>query len=149
MAWQRINIEIPEDLGPSQRLELADLIIEHIVDRTDRGLDKDGKRFPKYSSKSNYSPNYVRSLDFKNANKSNSKINLQLSGDMLAALELISHRAGSLIIGYQNGTEENDKAEGNILGSYGRSPNPSLARDFLGLQSAKLRELIRAVDDGT
>lgn len=140
MAWQRFSVEVPNDLKPEQRVELADLIIEHIVDRTDRGIDKDGKKFPKYSK------SYIKSLDFQNAGKSKSKVNLQLSGDMLAAIKLLSHQNGKLTIGFDKNTEENDKAEGNILGSYGGDPNPSKARDFLGLSSSKLRELIRYVD---
>lgn len=143
MAWQRFSVEIPKDLDPSQRLELADLIIEHIVDRTDRGLNKDGRRFPKYSK------SYIKSLDFQNAGKSKGKVDLQLSGDMLAAIKLINHQAGKLTIGFDNNTEENAKAEGNILGSYGGEPDSSRARDFLGLESRKLRELLRFVEDGT
>lgn len=134
-----MSLEIPEDLTPTQRLQLADLVIEHIVDRTKRGLDKDGDPFPKYSKE------YIKSLDFKNAGKSASRVDLTLSGDTLAALALISQRNGQLIVGYQNGTRENDIAEGNILGSYGGSPNASKARDFLGIEGQKLAELIAYV----
>lgn len=139
MPQQKIIVEIPKNLKPSQRLELADLVIEHIVDRTERGLDKNGRGFPKYSKE------YINSLDFKNAGKSKGKVDLKLSGDMLAAIELLKHKPGELVIGFEKGTPENDKAEGNILGSYGRDPNPSKARDFLGIQGKKLRELIDAV----
>lgn len=135
MAWQKINIQVPTDLNPQQRIELADLVIEHIFKRTDSGVDKDGMRFPKYSEA------YKKSLDFKNAGKT-SKVDLQLSGDMLAAMQLLNHRPGNLMIGFVNGTEENAKAEGNILGSYGGNPDPSRARDFLGIEEKKLKELI-------
>ena len=143
MTWQKLSIPIPDDLKPAERLQLADLIIEHIVDRTQRGLDKDGKSFPKYSKA------YIQSLDFKNAGKSPGKVDLQLSGDMLAALKLISHQSGKIIIGFENGSTENAKAEGNILGSYGGSPKSSKARDFLGLQGPKLKELIEYVEGDT
>lgn len=123
-------------MTPSQRTKLADLVIEHIVERTQNGFDKDGRAFPRYSKE------YINSLDFKNAGKSKSKVDLQLSGDMLAALDLLSHRKGKLVIGFENHTPENAKAEGNILGSYGRDPNPAKARDFLGIQDKKLNELI-------
>lgn len=152
MAQQKIELDIPDDLKPRQRLELADLIIEHIVDRTDRGLDKNGRKFPPYSrtrkdSKGNIIEGYIDSLDFKNAGKSPNRVNLQLTGDMLAALDILNHKKGKLVIGYEKGTEENDKAEGNILGSYGGEPNKKKARDFLGLQKEKLRELIRYVKE--
>ena len=141
MPQQKVEIPIPDDLKPAQRAELADLIIEHIVDRTQRGLDKEGKRFPGYSKE------YIKSLDFKNAGKSRSKVDLQLSGDMLAALTLLTEKKGLLKIGFERGAEENDRAEGNILGSYGRDPDPSKARDFLGIQKSKLKELIAYVKE--
>jgi hypothetical protein len=129
-------VEIPDNLKPQERLQLADLVIEHIVDRTKRGLDKEGKGFPKYSKE------YIQSLDFKNAGKSPSRVDLQLTGDMLAALKLLGNKKGEIRIGFENGTIENSKAEGNILGSYGREPNPRKARDFLGIENKKLKELI-------
>lgn len=141
MPQQKVEIAIPEDLKPDQRKELADLVIEHIVDRTQSGKDKDGKRFPRYSKA------YIKSLDFQNAGKSKSKVDLQLSGDMLAAITLLNEKRGLLKIGFERGAEENDRAEGNILGSYGGDPNPSKARNFLGIQPSKLRELIRYVKD--
>jgi hypothetical protein len=141
MPQQKVEIPIPDDLKPAQRAELADLIIEHIVDRTQRGLDKEGKRFPGYSKE------YIKSLDFKNAGKSRSKVDLQLSGDMLAALTLLTEKKGLLKIGFERGADENDRAEGNILGSYGRDPDPSKARDFLGIQKSKLKELIAYVKE--
>lgn len=141
MPQQKVEIHIPDDLKPAQRTELADLIIEHIVDRTQRGVDKDGKRFPGYSK------SYIKSLDFQNAGKSRSKVDLTLSGDMLAALTLLSEKKGALRIGFERGAEENDRAEGNILGSYGGDPNPSKARNFLGIQKKKLKELIDFVKE--
>lgn len=121
---------------------LADLVLEHIVERTTtQGLDKNGKAFPKYSK------SYIESLDFKNAGKSPGSVDLQLSGDMLAAMTLLSEKSGQITIGFEKGAEENGRAEGNILGSYGGEPNKKRARDFLGIQPKKLRELIRYVKD--
>lgn len=141
--WQKIEIKIPSDLKPAQREELGDLIVEHIFDRTNRGLDKNGRPFPGYSNA------YKQSLDFKNAGKSASKIDLQLSGDMMAAIELLRHKNGELRIGFERGTPENAKAEGNILGTYGRDkPIKGKKRDFLGIESKKLRELIDYVRQG-
>lgn len=137
--WQYFTLDVPEDLGADEREQLADLAIEHIFDRTNRGIDKNGTRFPPYSK------GYIKSLDFKNAGKSAGKVDLQLSGDMLAAIRLLSHAKGSITIGFDKGTAENAQAEGNILGSYGGAPKASRARDFLGLETAKLRELIDAV----
>lgn len=134
--WQKIDIKIPDDLKPAQRDELGDLIIEHIFDRTNRGLDKKGNPFPSYSK------SYKNSLDFRNAGKSG-KVNLQLSGDMLASLELLRQKSGELRIGFERGSDANDIADGNIKGTYGRQkPIKGKKRDFLGIESKKLRELI-------
>jgi hypothetical protein len=142
--WQKIELKIPSDLKPAQREELGDLIVEHIYDRTNRGLDKNGREFPGYSAA------YKASLDFKNAGKSASKIDLQLSGDMMAALQLLKHKNGAIVVGFERGTEENAKAEGNILGTYGRDkPIRGKKRDFLGIESRKLRELIDYVRQGS
>lgn len=117
-------------------------MIEHIYDRTNRGLDKKGNPFPGYSK------DYIKSLDFKNAGKSKGRVDLQLSGDMLAAMKLINHKNGKLTIGFERGSEENAKAEGNILGTYGQqSPIKGKKRDFLGIEDKKLRELINYVSE--
>jgi hypothetical protein len=135
---QYVEIEIPETLRPEQREALADLVIERIVDRTQSGLDKRGRAFPGYSKE------YIKSLDFKNAGKSKGKVDLQLSGDMLAALELLNHTRGKLKIGFQRGTDENAKAEGNILGTYGRdTPIRGKKRDFLGVTKSELKAIMR------
>lgn len=139
MPQQKVEIPVPEEFKPRQRVELADLVIEHIINRTKKGVDKNGKPFPKYSK------SYEESLDFKIAGKSKDKVDLQLSGDMLAALTLLKEKRGKLEIGYERGSDENDRAEGNILGSYGGSPNRKKARDFLGVEKKKLKELIEYV----
>ena len=137
MPQQKIEIPIPEDLKPAQRLELGDLIVEHIVERTMQGKDKNNNPFKKYSK------SYAESLDFKIAGKSRSRPNLQLSGDMLASLELLSQQKGKLKVGFPKGDEVNARAEGHITGILGKSRGHK--RDFLGLQKSKLNELIRFV----
>lgn len=116
------------------------MIIERIVERTDQGKDKNGRSFPGYSE------SYKKSLDFKIAGKSAGDINLQLSGDMLAAIKLLKANKGSLEIGFDRGTEENARADGNIRGTYGSdSPNPRKARDFLGITDKELSRIIKHV----
>lgn len=134
--WQRIRLDIPDHLSPEERLKAANDIIEFIVDRSKKGYDKNNRKFPGYSE------SYVKSLDFKIAGKSSRSVDLTLSGDMLAALKLISHKPGTLLIGFDNGTNENDRADGNITGSYGGSPNRKKARDFLGIQNKDLERIL-------
>ena len=141
--WQKIKIDLSGyGLSPDQKDEVADLIIERIVNRTDQGKDKDGRRFPGYSK------SYKESLDFKVAGKSLGRVDLQLSGDMLAALSVLDKTQRSVIIGFEPGSEENAKADGNIRGTYGKpTPDPKKARDFLGISDSELQKIIKFVKD--
>ena len=144
--WQRVRIAIPKTFGPQQRELIAQDIIQFIKDRADGGIGvnegKDGtfrnKRFPRYTD------DYA-----KRKGVSRSDVDLRLSSEMLEGLDLLSHQSGSLLIGYKAGTEENAKAEGNKLGSYGRSPNPAKARPFLGISPGDLRDILGDHDDDT
>ena len=62
---------------------------------------------------------------------------------MLNALEVLETSEGSITIGYNARDKfNNDKAEGNILGSYGGDPNPAKARDFLGITEGELGTIL-------
>lgn len=134
---QKVRIAIDPSLDAEAREALADDILEYIKRRTESGVDKDGRKFPGYSKA------YIESLDFKIGGKRKGKVDLTLSGDMLASLDLLKHKKGELVIGFEPGTDENARAEGNILGSYGGDPNPSKARDFLGISEKDLKRIQR------
>lgn len=141
--WQKIKIDLSGyGLSPDQKDEVADLIIERIVNRTDQGKDKNNKIFKAYSD------SYKDSLDFKIAGKKGKPVNLQLSGDMLAALSVLDKTSRSVTIGFENGSEENAKADGNIRGTYGKpTPNPDKARDFLGISNKELSDIIKFIKE--
>jgi phage gpG-like protein len=143
--WQRFTVEIPKKIGPGDREVLADEIMDYIRDRvTKKNLDKKNDPLPGYSDA------YAKSLNFKIAGKSKSDVNLTLSGDMLGALTLLSHSPGKLLIGFENGSNENAKADGNIRGTYGKSKPVGPKRDFLGLTREDLdRILTKFVDTQT
>lgn len=133
---QKISLPIPPKTTKDEKIAIADAVIEFIRERTESGKDKNGKKFPAYSKE------YVKSLDFKIAGKSKGNVNLTLSGDMLAALKLLSVKEDKIIIGYEAGSDENDRAEGNILGSYGGDPKQSKARDFLGINPKVYTDIV-------
>lgn len=138
MAWQRTRIEIPEDLPPSVREQIGRDILKHIQDRAikeNKGFNQDTGREKKFPS---YSKEYAKAKG-----SSRSDVDLILSGDMFTDMDVISHKKGSILIGFQNGSESNSKAEGNQLGSYGKSPNSSKARPFLGLSKKALDEIVK------
>lgn len=132
MPWMREKISIPDHLKPSQRQMLAEEIIDYIVERSAAGKDKDGKRFK------NYSKNYA---DMKGVDQD--EVDLVLSGDMMEELQVLVHKRGEIIIGYEKGADINAKVEGNITGSYGQpEPNKKKARNFLGISKADLARIL-------
>jgi hypothetical protein len=129
-------IKIPKKYKPDEREAIAYEIIEKIVERTQKGLDKKGENFKGYSK------SYMKSLDFQIAGKGK-KPDLTLSGDMLAEMKLLKHKSGEIVIGYEKGSTENAKAEGNILGTYGQSsPIRGKKRDFLGASRDEMQKIL-------
>ena len=141
--WQRIAIAIPTKYKPAARLAIAQDMIDRIVERTRKeNVDKNGRSFPAYSDA------YVKSKAFRAAGKSRSDVNITLSKETLDSLQLLSHRSGEVRIGFENGTDANAKADGNIRGTYGRpQPIPGKARDFLGLTKAEIKEILNDYED--
>jgi hypothetical protein len=136
--WQRVRIKIPKEYGPAERKAIAIEVLDFIRQRTKKkSEDKDGNKFQGYSSE------YKKSLDFKNAGKS-SKVNLTLSGEMLAEMDLISHKNGSLLLGFDRFDQDlNGKVEGNRLGTYGNKKKVTKGRDFLGIQNKDLKKVLK------
>ena len=143
--WQRFNVDLRDfGLTKDQRIEVGDLIVERIVARTDKGIDVDGEKFVGYSKA------YQDSLNFKIAGKSKGNVNLQLSGDMLAALQVLKQDGNKLTIGFERGTEENAIADGNIRGTYGQQKaNSFKSRDFLGISDTELVKIVKTIKRGT
>lgn len=130
MAQQKKRIEIPQGLSRLQREELAELIREFIVERTQSGRGADGQKFHRYSK------------EYAKVKGRSSPVDLKESGDMLDDLSVLTTRSGSVTIGYENGTFSNDKAEGN------QKVN---GREFIGVSgralSAILREFKSRIDE--
>lgn len=134
--WQKFSVEIPKGYTPAEREVIAEEIIDYIRDRSQKGLNKNNREFPGYSEE------YEKSLNFKIAGKDKGKVDLTLSGDMLGALTVLSHSNGKLLIGFENGTEENAIADGNIRGTYGQAKPGAKRRDFLGITKADLAKIL-------
>ena len=131
MAWMRTKIELPDDLDieRSEKDEIAEKVIEYIKERTASGVgSKAGRRFnfPAYSK------SYIESAAFKKAGKSPGEVNLKLSGEMLDDLRVLSIRGNAILIGFENGSLSNDKADGN-----------SKTRPFLALNKSELSSILR------
>jgi len=120
--------KVPDSKGLRQTIGQA--FIDKIVERTQKGKDKDGKRFKGYSK------TYKESLDFKAHNKKAGKVDLKLTGDMQRSIDVVDENSKSIYIGFDN-QEDMDKAHGHITGG-GKLP----VRDFWGLTS-KEKESVR------
>lgn len=131
MGWQKFRISIDKRYKPSERQAIAEAIIDQIQARTASGKSVTGRQFPGYT-------------DEYRKRKGQGNVDLTFSGDMLFnSLKLLSESSGTILIGYENGTDENAKAEGNILGTYGQKrPIPGKKRNFLGIQKQELDQIL-------
>jgi len=143
MAQQKFTVKVAKGLDAETRAAIAVDIIDHIIERTQKGKDKKGKDFKGYSD------SYKGSFDFKLAGKGK-KVNLTLSGEMLNALTLLDSAPGSLTIGIPADDDFNNaKAEGNIKGTYGQdAPIRGKKRDFMGIQRTELTKIKEKYKDG-
>ena len=135
----QFTVEIPIDLDAADREELGDLIIEHIRARTldGRGIDEGG-----WKGKAGQ---YTKA--YKAASGKSEPVDLELTGEMLDGLNILTHDVGYIDIGYSAGDSLAEKVEGNTTGSYGRSPNSSKARNFLGIDGKILDEFVEGLRD--
>lgn len=135
---QKATIKIPnDDFTASQRREIADAVVEFIKDRTQsgEGVRKRGQGFSARDF-----PDYEK--DYRKR-KGQSLVDLVFSGEMLDQLKVVkSNTRGEIEIGYRSNGKINGKVEGNRIGSYGGSPNPRKARDFIGITRDDLEELL-------
>lgn len=113
--------------------EYGERYIDEILNRLDDGKGKDG-------SLKSYSKAYKKSFAYQAYNKS-STVNLKLTGDMRADINVVGTSATSVTIGFTD-KEQEAKAIGHIKGR-GNLPK----RDFWGLPKKEeenlLKEMIR------
>jgi len=138
MAKLSIFVPFPESIrNKRQQNQIADAIVTHIVGRTMAGLDKDDKKFARYTKK------YADSKGV-----GTSEVDLLLSGEMLSELKPLRVTADGVEIGYKGSKELVGKVEGNILGTYGQpEPIPGKARDFLGIDDDAVDVIISAYQE--
>lgn len=137
---QFTDIKISPAYTDEERRAIARDLVKYIKDRTEDGKGPGGKPWSGEAGK--YSDEYKKSLEFKIAGKG-STVDLSLSGDMLDSLDLLSSQRGQVRIGFQNGSDENARADGNIRGTYGQDkPIPGKARPFLNLTKEEIASVL-------
>lgn len=136
-GWVYTEVTLDKEYDKGTLHEIGEDLINFIIERSKNGEGKDGKSFPKYSKE------YKESLDFKIAGKSD-EVNLTLSSELLDSLEVIEVSKNKIRIGYDKGDERNNAvAEGNIIGSYGKSRgSSSKARNYLDLSHKEVKSVL-------
>ncbi len=140
----KLPLDCPADFTPEQRAELAEKVIEAIQHRTKMGYNVYGRDW------SGDAGRYTEAYAKKKGVSPGGPVDLALSHDMIEAIQYFPGQSGSgqITIGFKAGTKVERKAEGNILGTYGKAePNPKKARPFLDILQKDLRELINEVKD--
>jgi len=135
---QTLVLELPDYIDLSDFKSIGRDVIEFIQKRAideNTGFNPDtgrNKRFPKYTKA------YAA---LKGSSKSD--VNLILSSDMFNAMDVtkVQPRARRVEIGFTD-SEQNAKAAGNQLGSYGRDPDPKKARYFMGITKTDLEAIL-------
>lgn len=109
---------------------IGQAIIDKIVERTGDGIGVNGKRL-----KSPYSKEYSHSLEFKAAGKKPNKVNMELTGDMLASLDVLA-LDGSKIIVEVGDPDQIPKAYNHIVG------DTVPKRNWFGITKAEISAII-------
>lgn len=116
---------------PEIREAIGQAIVEKIVARTESGKAIGGNR-----DLAPYSEAYAKSLAFKAAGKSKSKVNMTQTGDMLGLMDIIEQSRNTVTVGWDDETE-NAKAYNHNTGDTVRK------RQFFGLSKAEIKDIIR------
>lgn len=111
------------------RLAIAQRVLDHIADRTADGIDVDGNAFAPYSSE------YTESAEFILSGKSAGQVNMELTGNMLASMDVLGEGPNTITIGIAD-PEQAPKAYNHNVG------DTLPRRAFFGIKHEDLVELI-------
>lgn len=140
----KLTLDVPEDFTSAERRDLAERVMEFIRDRSKHGYGVNGNDWPGKAGE------YTEAYAKRKGTSPDGPVDLSLSHDMLDGMQYFPGLSpkGEITIGYKKGTKMERKAEGNILGTYGRdSPIPGKARPFLDILKKDLSELIDEIEE--
>jgi hypothetical protein len=140
----QLTLSVPDDFSSSERRELAEKVMEFIIDRTKSGYNVYGRDW------SGKAGEYTEAYAKRKGVSTGGPVDLALDHDMLDSMQYFASLSGpgEITIGYRKGSKIERKAEGNILGTYGQpEPIPGKARPFLDILAKDYRDLIDEVRD--
>jgi len=135
----KLRIKVPKELKGIDKVEIGYRIIDFIQERTREGLNVYGRPWSPKNEKSagKYTKEYAKEKGYSDP------VDLEDTGAMLDAIKYFKGKKGEIIVGYKKGTKQERKAEGNIIGSYGRAPNPRKARPFLDILQKDVNKIVK------
>lgn len=125
-------ISIPQRFNANQREAIGNAIVERIRQRTAAGLDINNEPFAPYKQ------SYRNTDEFQVAKSGT--VNLRLTGDMMADLEVLSHGPGFIKIGFADNST-NRKADW-IESPTGQKAGKQTPRRFVGISNADLSPIL-------
>lgn len=135
-----LNKLVGADISDDEQLviKIGQKIIDYMEERVD-----EGKGYDREKLKSPYSTSYSESLEFKAAGKSRNDVNMKLSGDMMASIDILKTDGSKITIGIDD-EEQAAKAYGHMTDFKG---HPTLAgkgnrRPFFGVTPEELKEYV-------
>ena len=133
-----LNDLVGSDISGDERLvtRIGQAVIDYMDERVENGMG-----IGRTKLKSPYSKEYADSLDFKAAGKSKGHVNMRLSGDMMASVDLLEVDGSKITIGIED-SEQAAKAYGHQTGFKG---HPTLEgtgnkREFFGVTKDELKK---------
>jgi phage gpG-like protein len=125
-----------QEVTPDVALAFGQALIDRMLERTSQNRAVDG------SPLASYSDSYVKSLEFKAAGKSRNDPNMELSGGMLSAIDILQATPTSLRIGF-NRQEEELKAFGHMTGMEGHPTLQGITpvREFFGITQSEISDI--------
>lgn len=133
----RLEIDLRELFGSElvDRQSVRQALAQDIIDAIVKKAESFGGR---------YSNEYSKSAEFIAFGKSKNDVNLTLSGQMLAALDVLKDTRDKIVIGWDEGSEDGKKAHGNITG---RNGAVKTKRDFFKLTESELKAIAKQYAD--
>ena len=139
---QEVDLQEITGVDLSEARPIKEAIAQAIIDRiTERTQGGDGLRFSRNGSatpvtlKSPYSKTYSETIEFKAAGKSTRKVNMTLTGDMLASVDVMSVGGNTIRFGITDATQV-AKAYNHIVG------DTVPARPWFGISKSELEDIV-------
>jgi len=138
---QRFRFEVPKGLNKTQKDLIAEDVINWIRQKAiNENAGWAGSRYRKFPA---YEKEYA-----KKKGTSRGNVTLHLTNEMFDSMKRLNPKSTGrwISVGFEKGSKENGKADGNQRGTYGQdAPIRGKARPFMGISKKDLNDIMRNV----